>query len=54
MTAEERREAARLSKGLRAAGFKAEVLAVATQPGKPCVFTLRLPREAFGALKKLL
>lgn len=54
VTAEERREAARLSKGLRAAGFQAEVLAVATQPGKPCVFTLRLPREAFGALKKLL
>ncbi|MFO0640958.1 MAG: hypothetical protein U0183_17180 [Polyangiaceae bacterium] len=54
-TTEERAVATRLEKGLARAGFKVEVRAVATRPGKPCTFALRgLPAAAFAALGELL
>ena len=53
-TPAERDEAARLAQGLTEAGFEVTVEVFATRAGQPGVFALRLPREAFPALKKLL
>ncbi|MBL0196369.1 MAG: hypothetical protein IPQ09_19510 [Myxococcales bacterium] len=54
-TSDERAVATKLAKGLARAGFKVEVRAVATRPGKPCTFAVRgLPAAAFGVLGALL
>jgi hypothetical protein len=54
-TPAERALATRLQSRLSRSGFKAEVHAVATRPGKPAVFALRnVPHAAFAALGQLL
>ena len=54
-TPAERALATRLQSRLSRSGFKAEVHAVATRPGKPAVFALRnVPHAAFEALGQLL